>query len=136
MANILNLQTLLDGPRNVVIKVDGILDTSDVVATVIADPAVMAGIDSSGLQKAAKLRLKELDFTIEDGLTVNLFWDATAPVLLQSYNGRQDFCYDDFGGLNNNAGAGVNGKVLLSTEGWTAGIKSFSMVLRFIKTQT
>jgi len=136
MANIFNLQTLLDGPRNVVIKVDGILDTSDQASTTIADPALMAGIDFSGAQKALKLRLKEIDFIIEDALTVNLYWDATAPVLLQSYNGRGDACYNDFGGLNNNAGAGVNGKVLLSTEGWTAGTKSFSLVLRFIKTQT
>lgn len=136
MANLLETQVLLDGPRNVVVKVVGVLDTSDVANTVIADPALMAGIDSSGAQKALKLRLKEIEFTIEDGLAVNLLWDATTPVLIASYHGRGENCYNDFGGLNNNAGVGVNGKVLLNTEGWAAGTRSFTLVLRFIKTQT
>jgi len=135
MANVFNTQVVLDGPRNVVIKVDGILDTSDIAATAIIDPATLAGIDYTGTQKASKLRLKEVTYIVEDSLAVNLFWDATVPVLLQSYTGRGDVCYDDFGGLPNNAGAGVNGKVLLSTEGWV-GILSFSLVLRFVKTQT
>jgi len=135
MANVFNVQVVLDGPRNVVIKVDGILDTSDQASTTVADPATMTGIDNTGALKALKLRLKEIDYQVEDGLSVNLFWDATTPVLLQSYNGRGNNCYNDFGGLPNNAGVGVNGKVLLSTEGWV-GIKSFSLVMRFIKTQT
>ena len=136
MANDLQTQVILDGPRNVVIKVTGVLDTSDLANTVIADPATLTGIDNTGTLKAAKLRLKEIGFAVEDGLTVNLLWDATTPLLMTTWNGRGDRCYDDFGGLPNNAGVGVNGKVLLNTEGWTAGIKSFTLVLRFIKTQT
>lgn len=135
MANSVLTQVVLDGPRNVVVKVTGILDTSDQAAITVADPATMAGIDFSGTLKALKLRLKEIEYSIEDGLTVNLYWDATAPVLLATLNGHAENCYDDFGGLPNNAGAGVNGKVLLSTEGW-AGVKSFTIVMRFIKTQT
>ncbi len=136
MANLIETQVLLDGPRNAIIKVVGVLDTGDLANTVIADPALLTGIDHTGMLKAAKLRLKEIEFTIEDGLAVNLVWDATTPVLLASYLGRGENCYNDFGGLNNNAGVGVNGKVLLNTEGWAAGIRSFTLVLRFIKTQT
>ena len=33
MANLVNIQTLIDGPRNVVIKLTGVLDTSEVAAT-------------------------------------------------------------------------------------------------------
>ena len=135
MANSVVTQVVLDGPRNVVVKVTGILDTSDQAAITVADPATMTGIDNTGALKALKLRLKEIEYIVEDLLTVNLYWDATAPVLLASYNGRGENCYDDFGGLPNNAGAGVNGKVLLSTEGWV-GTKSFTLIMRFIKTQT
>lgn len=136
MANVTNIQVILDGPRNVVVKVDGILDTSDLATTTVADPATLTGIDYTGTLKALKLRLKEIDYSIEDGLTVNLYWNATTPVILKSLNGRGSECYKDFAGIPNNAGAGVDGKVNVSTEGWTAGVKSFSLVMRFIKQQT
>jgi hypothetical protein len=37
------------------------------------------------------------------------------------------------GGLRNNAGAGVTGKIQLLTQGYTAGTLNFSVVLTLIK---
>ena len=48
MANSVTSQIIIDGPRNTVVKVAGILDTSDLASTVVADPAVLVGIDNTG----------------------------------------------------------------------------------------
>lgn len=136
MANSVNIQTILDGPRNCIVKVEGILDTSDQSSMVVVDPALVRGIDNTGSVKASKFRLLKLHYNVEDKLEVRLAWDAASPVRVEQLTGRgkMDFC--DFGGLPNNAGAGVNGKLLLSTEGWTAGaVLSFTLVIELVKVQ-
>lgn len=134
MANSVSTQILEDGPRNTIIKVAGVLDTSDLASTVIADPATLFGMDNTGNVKAAKLKIKRIVHNIEDGLACNLLWDATTPVLIEALTGRGDMKLQDFGGLVNNAGAGVTGKINLTTQGWSAGaILSFSLVLELTK---
>lgn len=136
MANVTSTQIILDGPRNTVVKVEGILDTSDLASFVVADPATLAGWDNTGLQKSAKLSLLKVTYSIEDALEVRLAWDATTPARLVELTGRGKISYYDIGGVTNNADAGVNGKVLLSTEGWSAGkILSFTVILHFKKQQ-
>ncbi len=137
MANEFTVQTIQDGPRNTIIKAQGVLDTSDLAQQTLIDPALLAGMDFSGLVKAKKLRIKRIILNVEDGLSVYLWWDATTPVRIESYQGRGHMEFGNFGGLTNNAGAGVTGKVLISTQGWTAGaILSFSLVIEFIKQGT
>lgn len=217
MANLYSRQLIVDGPRNTVVKVAGVLDTSDIAATgnigasgfttavgskvitfvagalvpmvgqyltfsdgtttfpagtyvtsvdsatqvtvnnaakvlnaaaavtitgaaggmVIADPLELAGYDNTGLLKAAKLSLLKVVFTVEDGLEVRLAWDATVPLVFDYLTGRTKTDYNDISGLPNNAGAGVNGRVLLSTEGWAATkIYSFTVTCYFKKQQT
>ena len=135
MANTFSTQLLRDGPRNTVIKVEGILDTSDLALTVIADPAVLQSIDFNNVIKASKLRILDCSYSIQDTLTVNLLWDATTPVRIGELTGRGDLKSRLFGGFVNNAGAGVTGKILMSTSGWST-IKSFWFVLELIKQQT
>ena len=215
MANAITIQTIVDGPRNTVIKVEGVLDTSDIVATgnigasgftttigspivtfvagtliptpgqyvtfsdgtttfpltayilsvtdathfvmssnalannaaaaititgtagsiVIADPSLMASIDG-GRTKALKYRINRLMFTVEDALELRLAWGATVPVRIETLQGRGDMKYNSFNGVVNNAGAGVNGTILLSSQGWVASsILSFSLILELIKQQ-
>lgn len=137
MANVTSTQILIDGPRNVSVKLEGVLDTGDVANTVLLDPALLQGIDFSGSAKAAKLRIMKVQFAVEDTLAVNLLWDATVPVRIAEYVGRGKQCYESFGGLQNNAGAGVNGKILWNTQGASAGpILSFTLVVDCVKQQT
>ena len=135
MANVQTIQIITDGPRNVTVKVEGILDTSDVVSASIVDPAALSAIIDS--TKASKLRIDKITHNIEDGLAVILTWFATTPVRIESLTGRGNAKYKDFGGLINNAGAGVNGKIYLSTEGYTATslVVSYSIILEMVKTQ-
>ena len=136
MANITAAQLILDGPRNCVVKFEGILDTSDLGSTVILNPALLVGMDNTGTLKATKLRVLKIQHTIEDGLAINLFWDATTPLLIESLTGRGELEYRDFGGLTNNAGAGVTGIISATSQGWAAaGILSFAITMECTKQQ-
>lgn len=136
MTNSVTLQTILDGPRNTVIKIEGVLDTSDLALMTLADPALLAGIDNTGTLKAKTLRINKIIHNVEDGLSVNLFWDATTPARCEELTGRGQPCYEEFGGLITNAGVGATGKILVSTQGWAAaGVLSFSVIVELVKAQ-
>lgn len=133
MANDVKTQVLIDGARNVVVKFEGVLDTSDLASTVVVDPSTLQGTDNTGSLKAAKLRIIKIKHNIEDGLSVNLFWDGAAPARIEELTGRANPDFEDFGGLTNNATT-PNGKITATTEGWS-GVKSFSVILEMVKTQ-
>lgn len=144
MANSTSLQTLSDGQRNVVIKFEGVLDTSDLGSTVVIDPALLADIDGNGT-KATRLRIDKITYNIEDLLTVNLFWDATTPVRIEELAGRGKQEFKDIGGIKNSAGtyassgvftgnAGFTGKITATTQGWSASaVLSFSVIIHCVK---
>lgn len=134
MANSVTTQIIVDGPRNSVIKVVGILDTSDVSATAIVDPASLSYMDDTNQQRASQVRIDRIIYTVEEGLDVRLEWDATSPVYIIDLvkAGHQEL--KDFGGYQNNAGAGKTGKILLATEGFTAGkVMEFTVTLHLVK---
>ena len=135
MANVTAIQILEDGDRNVIAKVTGKLDTSNVSSTTLLDPATLASVNASGLnsQKASTLAIESVIFDIEDGLIVNLYWDATTVVPAWYFSGRDKMNAEFTGFLQNNAGAGKTGKILYDTSGWTSGTKSFSLVIQCIK---
>ena len=214
MANLVTLQTLVDGERNTVIKFEGVLDTSDVAATgqvgasgftttlgsrtitfvagalpptvgqyltfsdsvttfplgtyitsivsatsvivnnaalanntaaaititgtagaiVIADPAFLSKVDTAREINPTSLVIKTITHNVEDLLSVNLFWEATANTRVEELTGRGHPKYRTYGGLVNNAGAGKTGRLLATTQGWTtSAILSFSVVLELVK---
>jgi hypothetical protein len=137
MANVVNIQTIIDGPRHTIIKVSGILDTADLGNTTVADPALLVGVDNTGQLKAATFRIVGMNFDVEDGLAVNLYWDAATPVLIDSLVGRGALppSYQAYGGLTNNAALpGKTGKIIMNTQGW-AGILSFNFIVELVKVQ-
>lgn len=135
MANSLTTQLLVDGPSNVVVRVDGFIDTADIAATVVVDPALLSAIDPAVGRLATKLRVDKVTPSIESPLAVYLSWDATTPVrFLSLTNASEEFEAKEYGGIQNNAGAGVTGKITVATQGWSAGaILSFSLVLELAK---
>lgn len=103
------IQVLEDGPRNYVIKV-----TCDVVetGTVIVTPSALA-------IPCNTVRLDMVEYDVGVGSSMELVWDATAGVTMLTLNegSGQTFDFRDTGGLNNNAGAGKTGRVLLNKTG-------------------
>jgi hypothetical protein len=136
MANSSAVQKIIDGPFNGCFKLIGTLDTSDQAYTIVVDPATLSSITTQGDTKATKLRVMYIDANIEDGLTVTLWWDVdgTQPnaTRIEDLNGRLVMPYRHFGGLPNNAGT-PNGKIALSTQGWSTGTLSYSIILETVK---
>lgn len=133
MANSTALQTIVDGPRNVVIKYEGVLDTSNLSSSTVVDPALLSDMDINGV-KASQLRINKIVYDVEDGLALNLYWDATTPVPIWNLVGRGKIDAWRFGGIPNNAGAGKTGKITADTQGWTSTTTlSFTIILELVK---
>jgi hypothetical protein len=127
MSNAVTTQILVDGPRNMVVKVTGILDTSDLSSTAVVDP-------TTGDFPCSKLSIEKITYAIEDALAVNIYWDATTPVLIETLTGRSKTGGWHFGGLVNNGGSGRTGKINISTQGWASGdVLSFSLIFECTK---
>lgn len=125
MANVTSTQIILDGPRNVVVKATGVLDTSDVTNLVIVNAAAL-------LPVPPKLKIMKINYSVSDGMNVQLNWDAITDVPILTLSGQDHIKFDKFGGLVNNSGAGRTGNILLSTIGWS-GVKSYSLTLELRK---
>lgn len=132
MANSTSIQILNDGPRNVVLKLDGILDTSDLSSTTVVDPALLSDMNINGV-KASKLRINKIVYDVEDLLDVELFWDAATPVRIWNLVGRGKVDVHRTGGISNNA-TNPTGKITMTTQGWTSGaILSYTIILELVK---
>lgn len=135
MANVTSIQILEDGDRNVVAKLTGKLDTSNVSLTTLLDPATLADVNASTLspQKATTLAIESVTFDIQDGLIVGLYWDADTDVPIWYFSGRDKMNMEFTTFLQNNAGTGKTGKILFDTSGYTSGTMYFTMVVQCIK---
>lgn len=121
MADAVTSQILVDGERNVVMKFTNISDGTGEAAVLKVDVSTLAGAPAS-------VKITRIDYDIS-GMAVNVLWDATADVsAIVLSNGQFSLDFEDFGGLINNAGAGVTGDILFSTIGHTLG-DTYSIVL-------
>lgn len=129
MANTITSQTILDGSRRVVVKIDILGDGSgDEAATTIVDMSSFTpAVTDSRLCGA---------WSSLNGFTTRLLWDATTDVPLISLPDYQFFlhCADTniWGGIPNNAGAGKTGDINMTTIGLGAGDHG-SIILSLIK---
>lgn len=118
-------QTLIDGDRNLVLKLTNVSDGTGEAAVPKVAIASYPGVT---------------DFVIErihyatQGMAVRLLWDATTDVLAwtipESDSGTFDFT--GFGGIKNDAGAGKTGSLLLTTVGHASG-DTYSLILELKK---
>lgn len=128
MANAVTSQILQDGPRNLVVRLTGVLDTSNVTATGLVTLANLSPVDSAG-SVPTRLIVDEVIYDVQSPLSVVLAWDATTDVtfLTMSNNGEMDF--EEFGGLYNTEATGVTGNIMYSTSGYVSGTVTFSVVI-------
>jgi len=124
MADAVTSQTIVDGPRNTVMK---FTNTSDGTG----ESAVLK-VDVSGLSGAPSgVSITKIHYSVA-GMVVRLLWDADTDVTIVDLQGDGCLCCSEFGGLVNNAGAGVTGDIKLTTVGHTAN-DSYSIILEMRK---
>ena len=131
MANVYATQIIVDGPRNAIVKITGVLDTSNQAQTLAVDLSTLT--QGSTQTRPNAVCIHHIDYSITDQLEIQLTWDATAQVAILPLAGRGRMSFKDFGGLQNNAGAGKTGNINLTTTGWTSGVQVFSVVLEMVK---
>lgn len=125
MADAVTSQTLVDGDRNVVMKFTNISDATGEAAVLKVDVSALNGAPTS-------VKITKIEYDIQ-GMSVNVLWDATADVTaIVLGTGQGCFDFSEFGGLINNAGAGVTGDILFTTIG-AALNESYSIVLHMKK---
>ena len=105
-------QILSDGPRNVVVSVDG--------------PFTLNRANLSGAPQ--RLTLEKLWYDTGTATDVVVSWEATVNALAWKCTGTHALDFTEFGGIVNDAGAGVTGNVVF------AGTGVFSVVAQFKKT--
>lgn len=126
MADAVTSQTLLDGPRNVVMKFTNLSDGTGESAVTKVDVSALGG-------SPGEVKINRVKFTTQ-GMAVRMLWDATTDELIMDLpadrSGMLDFT--NTGGLINNAGAGVTGDIRFTTIGHTAG-DSYMVELEMVK---
>jgi len=130
---ILPLQILNDGYRNATLKITGWVNAGDITSYPVLDPSTLSQIDAQGTIPKT-VRIKRINFDIQDGIQVTLNWDGATPALLWECAGRGEIKAASFGGITDNATT-PNGKITLTTFGGaaTTALTSFTIVLEIIK---
>ncbi len=132
MADTVASQKLLDGERLFIGKYTNISDGTGETAVVKIDVTTLA-VNAYG-RACNGVKINKI-WASTHGMEVRILWDATTDlftwVIPQNTTYLMDF--SSFGGLQNNAGTGVNGNVLFTTSDASAG-DMYTIVLECIKT--
>jgi hypothetical protein len=125
MADAVATQVLVNGTRNLVLKLTNVSDGTGESAVAKAALASYTGVTDFIIDK--------IHFTTQ-GMSVRLLWDADADVLAWTIpeNESGTFDFTGFGGLWNNAGTGKTGSLLLTTIGHTSA-DTYSLILELRK---
>lgn len=119
MADAVTSQTLVDGAKHLVVKLTNLSD----------------GTGESAVKKVdvtSPVKITRVHYNVT-GMVATLLWDADTDVRILDLQGDGCFDFSRFGGLINNAGAGVTGDINLTTTGHTSG-DSYSIILEMEKT--
>ena len=122
MVNSVNIETLVDGSRITIIKVDIIGDGSGEQASVIFDA-------SAYFNTTVDKRLFQIQYCLV-GFSAALIWGGTVPkqliTLEADHHGRAE--YDWCSGLNNSSVTGHDGDISISTSGLGDGDRGYIII--------
>jgi hypothetical protein len=134
MANSFTTQILEEGPRNVAVKLVGVLDTSNLSSTAAL---AMSSINQGGYGVTpTAVKIDHIEYQIGSPLSVQLLWNATADVVAVALVGSGFSNLKKLGGLTNNAGSGKTGTINILTTGYSSGTAVFTIILRLVKQGT
>lgn len=137
MANSLDTQITQEGPRNAIVKLTGILDTSD--ALEIPAISIQDMHNNDPLLYLTGFRVDHIEFSMSQGLEIQLFWNSQTPQQIAPIAGRGKICGHDYAGFHpRTAGViGYDGSITLSSNGYQPGsIANFTIVLELVKLYT
>ena len=132
MADVVTSQTLIDGARTTVMAFTNVSDGNGESAVAKVDASALQGMGGPmGSSVSTDLRISQVWYSV-DGMNVDILWNATTNVLALSLFSDGHLDFRGFGGLQNNAGSGVNGDILFTTRNHTSG-DTYSIILELTK---
>jgi hypothetical protein len=131
MADAVATQILFDGERKAIMKFTNISDGTGETKVTKVDVSTLT---PSSFSKACDGVTITKIHALTHGLEVDMYWDATADVLIATIPQNTMYSMDltQFGGLWNNAGAGKNGDVQFSTRDASTG-DTYTIILEMVK---
>ena len=116
MADAVTSQTLIDGPKQAVMKFTNVSDGTGESAVVKVDVSALS--DSVDGDTCTGVVIEKIWWQCI-GMKVQILWDASSDVfcieLGENQSGSHD--YSSFGGLTNNSGSGKTGDIAFTTVG-------------------
>ena len=132
MADAVTSQTIQDGARHVVMSFTNVSDGTGESAVKKVDVSALESDPISG-SACSTVAIQSVWFSTL-GMSVKLLWDADADVLAlhlpADYSDSLDM--SEFSGLNNNAGTGGTGDLMVTTVGHSSG-DAYTVVLKMVK---
>lgn len=130
MADTVTSQTIINGPRNLIMKFTNESDGTGESAVKKVD-AQSATFANQGVVPGVHLKIARVTFTVSGG-ELRMQWDASSAtdIDILAYTGTQDYTF--FGGLTNPNAAGATGSILFTTVGFVSG-SSYTVVLEMLK---
>lgn len=117
-------QILFDGTRRTVMKFTN-LGGGD-------GESAVTKVDVSALKNSpSKVKIMGVWYNVV-GMVVRVLWDADADVPIFELAGDGHMCFESFGGVPNNAGAGVTGDIKFTTVGHDAN-DTYNIILDMAK---
>lgn len=134
MANSLDIQIAEEGPRNAVVKLTGVLDTSNISETPAIALADFQNNDPANLVLVG-LRMDMLEYSIGQGLEVQLAWNSGTPQQIFPLAGRGRIFAWSYGGfIPDQTLTGYDGSINLYTTGYVPNtVQNFTIVMELIK---
>lgn len=129
MADAATVQVLIDGPRNAVIQLKSISDSTGETAVTKVDVSALSGAPP-------QVAVDRIEYTTS-GMSVHLHWDQLVDAQLWSLPADDTGCLDfrRMGGLQNPRGEGSSGDIALSTTGASNG-DAYNILLHLHKKWT
>lgn len=133
MSNVVEKQILEEGPRNAVVKVTGVLDTSDVNLISFIKLSDFSNNDSR--QNLVGLRFDAVNYSLGVQIDLLLSWNGNSPQQITplSRSGKIDVAGEG-GALPDQNRSGYDGSINIKSSGYPAGtVQNFTLILHFVK---
>lgn len=145
MAATNSVRIMEDGPRNVILLIEGNNGAAapspgtggtDLASISLITPAQVGYVNLATGQRCAAFSVRKIEWDVqtEAQMRVDLAWAATTDQVFQSCIGRANKHYKDMGGLYAPAAlAGATGGIDISTSGAPATFAAWTIVLYLVK---
>ncbi len=143
--NLLDIQITHEGERNAIVKLTGVLDSSNISETPAIALTDFLNRADERIGSLTGFRVDLIEYVIANNLEVILEWQGTNPQQIYALAGRGRISSFNYGGfVPDKTRAGYNGNINLRTKNFVPAVdgegnlqvQNFTIVLELIKLYT